>query len=199
MPRKGPVIFAVAPHANQFVDPMMLLVTCGRKVGFLTAKKSMDKFWIGMFARAFNSIPVIRPQDLAQVGIGKIHLSKDNPLKLFGKSTNFTKQMGKRYLITLASGESSEVAEVINHNELLLSREFSSDASITLLTSTDKSGNFVGTEYKITPHVDQSSMFNEVVSRLVKRGAIGIFPEGGSHDRPNMLPLKPGVSMMVIY
>ena len=35
IPVSGPVLFAVAPHANQFVDPMMLLVTCGRPVGFL--------------------------------------------------------------------------------------------------------------------------------------------------------------------
>jgi glycerol-3-phosphate O-acyltransferase/dihydroxyacetone phosphate acyltransferase len=35
VPLKGPVILAVAPHANQFVDPMMLVVTCGADVGFL--------------------------------------------------------------------------------------------------------------------------------------------------------------------
>lgn len=55
IPKEGPVLFAVAPHANQFIDPLMLLTTSDRKIGFLAAKKSMDKFWIGMFARWFNS------------------------------------------------------------------------------------------------------------------------------------------------
>jgi glycerol-3-phosphate O-acyltransferase/dihydroxyacetone phosphate acyltransferase len=35
VPLKGPVILAVAPHANQFVDPMLLMVTCGADVSFL--------------------------------------------------------------------------------------------------------------------------------------------------------------------
>jgi 1-acyl-sn-glycerol-3-phosphate acyltransferase len=35
IPKDGPVLFAVAPHSNQFVDPLLLINTCGRKVGFL--------------------------------------------------------------------------------------------------------------------------------------------------------------------
>ena len=48
-PAGTPVIFVVAPHANQFVDPIMLLTTCGRKVGFLVAAKSMRKSYISFF------------------------------------------------------------------------------------------------------------------------------------------------------
>jgi len=55
IPEKGPVIFVVAPHANQFIDPLMVLRTCGRQIGFLAAKKSMDRRWIGKFARALNA------------------------------------------------------------------------------------------------------------------------------------------------
>jgi glycerol-3-phosphate O-acyltransferase/dihydroxyacetone phosphate acyltransferase len=61
VPDEGPVLFVVAPHANQFIDPLLLVMTCGRKVGFLAvyiinkAKKSMDRFWIGLFGRCFNS------------------------------------------------------------------------------------------------------------------------------------------------
>jgi glycerol-3-phosphate O-acyltransferase/dihydroxyacetone phosphate acyltransferase len=35
VPEEGPVLFVVAPHANQFIDPLLLVMTCGRKVGFL--------------------------------------------------------------------------------------------------------------------------------------------------------------------
>jgi glycerol-3-phosphate O-acyltransferase / dihydroxyacetone phosphate acyltransferase len=43
IPKEGPVIFVCAPHANQFVDPLLLIKHAGRQVGFLAAKKSMDK------------------------------------------------------------------------------------------------------------------------------------------------------------
>ncbi len=92
VPKEGPVLFCVAPHANQFVDPIMLVITCGRSVGFLAvewhldkkAKKSMDKFWIGLFARWLNSIPVERPQDLLKTGAGLVFMDPANPLVLRG-------------------------------------------------------------------------------------------------------------------
>jgi glycerol-3-phosphate O-acyltransferase/dihydroxyacetone phosphate acyltransferase len=89
IPKEGPLLFAIAPHSNQFVDPLILTITCGRNVGFLAAKKSMDKFWIGMFARFLNSISVERPQDLAKVGTGLVYLDKTNPLILRGINSNF--------------------------------------------------------------------------------------------------------------
>lgn len=46
IPSEGPVLFVVAPHANQFVDPLMVITSCGREVGFLIAKKSMRLVWI---------------------------------------------------------------------------------------------------------------------------------------------------------
>jgi glycerol-3-phosphate O-acyltransferase/dihydroxyacetone phosphate acyltransferase len=164
----------------------------------------MDKFWIGLFARAFNSIPVVRPQDLQCSGTGTIFSKDDIPLKLYGVNTKFKKELTKRCYIALPNGESVEVVSIISDNEALLKNQFTNDASVTQLTALDKDGKRSGSSYKITPYVDQSGMFNEVVSRLTKNKAVGIFPEGlfylilgGSHDRPNMLPLKPGVAMMV--
>jgi glycerol-3-phosphate O-acyltransferase/dihydroxyacetone phosphate acyltransferase len=52
--------------------------------------------------------------------------------------------------------------------------------------------------YKITPFVDQAEMFAKVTERLVQGGCVGIFPEGGSHDRPELLPLKAGVTIMAL-
>ena len=40
------------------------------------------------------------------------------------------------------------------------------------------------------PRVDQSAMFADVYQALEAGTAVGIFPEGGSHDRPSLLPLK---------
>ena len=52
--------------------------------------------------------------------------------------------------------------------------------------------------FKIHPLLDQSSVFEAVFERLERGNAIGIFPEGGSHDRTELLPLKGGVSIMAL-
>lgn len=41
-------------------------------------------------------------------------------------------------------------------------------------------------------------MYAQVYKRLQEGGSIGIFPEGGSHDRTDLLPLKAGVSIMAL-
>lgn len=38
-------------------------------------------------------------------------------------------------------------------------------------------------EYDIFKRVDQSNVYSKVLNKLEKGGCIGIFPEGGSHDR----------------
>lgn len=38
--------------------------------------------------------------------------------------------------------------------------------------------------------VDQSKMFSSVHAALANGSCIGIFPEGGSHDNTDLLPLK---------
>jgi glycerol-3-phosphate O-acyltransferase/dihydroxyacetone phosphate acyltransferase len=90
------------------------------------------------------------------------------------------------------------VAEVISDVALRLTKPFDGEAAITALTVVDETGNIIGSEFKLVPHVDQSSMFNSVVDRLAKNQAVGIFPEGGSHDRSEMLPLKAGVAIMAL-
>lgn len=41
-------------------------------------------------------------------------------------------------------------------------------------------------------------MFASVWNQLSEGVCIGIFPEGGSHDRPDLLPLKAGVAIMAL-
>lgn len=41
-------------------------------------------------------------------------------------------------------------------------------------------------------------MYSAVYQKLIDGGCIGIFPEGGSHDRTDLLPLKAGVSIMAL-
>lgn len=41
-------------------------------------------------------------------------------------------------------------------------------------------------------------MYTSVYQKLIDGGCVGIFPEGGSHDRTDLLPLKAGVSIMAL-
>ena len=52
--------------------------------------------------------------------------------------------------------------------------------------------------FKIIPKLDQTHVYQSVMSRLISGSSIGIFPEGGSHDRSELLPIKAGVSIMAL-
>lgn len=41
-------------------------------------------------------------------------------------------------------------------------------------------------------------MYEAVWNTLAAHKAVGIFPEGGSHDRTDLLPLKAGVCIMAL-
>jgi hypothetical protein len=79
------------------------------------------------------------------------------------------------------------VAEVISDTEFKLKEPFSTDGELT--------GEF---EFKITPHVDQSGLFEAVYSKLGSGMPVAIFPEGGSHDQTHLLELKAGISVMAL-
>lgn len=47
------------------MDPILVMDHCPRDIGWLVAAASMKRRVVGTFARALNSIPVARPQDMA--------------------------------------------------------------------------------------------------------------------------------------
>ncbi|KAI8917266.1 hypothetical protein DFJ77DRAFT_459763 [Powellomyces hirtus] len=193
IPLAGPVIFCVAPHANQFVDPVMLLLNCKRRVGFLAAKKSMDKPHIGIPGRIAGAIPVVRPQDLVQKGQGKLLFNPEAPSLFRGEKTSFKKQLHPRAVIKLTKDMGQyEVVEVVSDTEVRIKKPIVDTAVLEYLAAEK------GVDYKVIPHVDQSEMFDSVTERLERGGCVGIFPEGGSHDRPELLPLKAGVTIMAL-
>ncbi|CAI2163339.1 6790_t:CDS:2 [Funneliformis geosporum] len=195
VPKEGPVIFVAAPHANQFVDPLILMRHCQRHVSFLIAEKSMRRKYIGAMARAVHAIPVNRPQDSAQVGKGRIQLlnRKTDPTRITGIGTAFTQQLqvGSRIALPMDHG-SSEVKEILSDTELVIKREFKEINALNMLTDPE------GTPYKCFPHIDHSQVYKIVFDTLKLGHCIGIFPEGGSHDRTEILPLKAGVTIMAL-
>ncbi|KAF5358270.1 hypothetical protein D9756_001598 [Leucocoprinus leucothites] len=210
IPRDGPVIFVGAPHNNQFLDPLLLSLEVyretHRQVQFLTAAKSMDRQWIGFFARLMDSIPVARAADSAIPAAGRVWLSPDDPCLVLGEGTQFTKDFSPKMQIMLPKSVNSavaEVSEVLSDTELKIKREFGGDsgkgtARIREHVVELRQEGIPGLEFKKMPYVDQQSMYRHVYQCLNEGGSIGIFPEGGSHDRTDLLPLKAGVSIMAL-
>ncbi|KAF2720368.1 hypothetical protein K431DRAFT_285852 [Polychaeton citri CBS 116435] len=218
IPRRGPVIFVGAPHANQFVDPLILMRTvrhdAGRRIAFLIAEKSMRRRFVGFLAGLMNSVSVGRAMDSKKSAQGKIRFkSLDEQDVIEGlDGADFTSdQFMKSGLLVLPSVNSesanAEIAEIRGPTEILLKKPFKGEVAFKQLTGQDLDGplrkdvdlsNFGGTKFSVAPHVDQSAVYDSVFRRMEEGGCIGIFPEGGSHDRTELLPLKAGVAIMAL-
>lgn len=137
----------------------------------------------------------MRPQDLAKPGKGRIQLlnRKSDPLRITGIDTNFTQQLHVRDSIVLPKNVGqSEVVEIVSDTEIIIKREFKDLKSLELLTQND------GTVFKCVPHIEQEDAYNTVYDELNNGRCITIFPEGGSHDRAEMLPLKGKIGVIYI-
>ncbi|TIC18191.1 hypothetical protein E3Q13_02064 [Wallemia mellicola] len=207
IPKKNtPVIFVAAPHHNQFLDALLLssevIRASNRKLSFLTADKSMNRFFIGEMARAMEAIPVKRAADDAKPGIGTIYMKSGQPdTKVYGLDTKFTSQLEPKMSISLSNslgGATAEVLEVISDTELSLKKPLNKDIAVNALLSVGDSHPQQAIKYKVLPFIDQEQMYKSVYDKLKSGGCIGIFPEGGSHDRSDLLPLKAGVTVMAL-
>ncbi|KAL1508277.1 hypothetical protein AB1Y20_004392 [Prymnesium parvum] len=184
-PEGAPCIFVCAPHANQFLDPFVVQYAVGRAdLCFLAAAKTMRRRFIGAMARIVESVPVERAQDLVFKGMGEVWLSPEDRQTLLGRGTKFCTQLKPGDTVTFG-GQSLVVGAI------------ASDESLTLKKSAEQQASG-WSSFKVTPRVDQSAMFTAVSEALFAGKAIGIFPEGGSHDQPNLLPLKAGIAIMAI-
>ncbi|KAF7728361.1 hypothetical protein EC973_006302 [Apophysomyces ossiformis] len=142
-----------------------------------------------------HAIPVIRPQDIAETGAGRIQLlnPKTEPLRISGSDTRFLSQVRPKDAIFLPSNAGKlEVSRVISDTELEIKTEIREKRALNVLTRPE------GSAYKCVPHVEQDSVYERVYDELNNGECITIFPEGGSHDRAEMLPLKAGVTIMAL-
>ena len=201
IPRKGPVIFVGAPHHNQFLDPLLVASEArqvGRRVSFLIAQKSTERPFIGRLSRMLQSIPVRRPADDAKKGKGvlTLHPSGD-PTLLQGIGTSFTEQMEARGQIVLPKETeyaTVDIVEVLSDTEVRIKKPFTEESALQALKGELPAYRHMkGSPYKCFPYVNQTEMYSSVYKQLSDGGCLCIFPEGGSHDRTDLLPLKAGV------
>lgn len=194
IPIYGPVLF-IGNHANQFIDSVVMLSTCQRTISFLIAEKSYNRRIIGDIAWAMGGLPVARAQDSAKTGQGTIlfhdmtaEIDGIKSQRVIGRGTKFTKDINEKDKISIG-GLSNQlpVLRVID------------DETMDIDTSTLTSTNELPTEnvpFVIFKRVDQKKVYEKVLAKFAAGGAIGVFPEGGSHDRPDLLPLKVGIALM---
>jgi glycerol-3-phosphate O-acyltransferase/dihydroxyacetone phosphate acyltransferase len=208
LPRHGPMIFTIN-HANQFVDAAVVLGTCGSdfKVSYIMAEASWNRPIIGDLARALDVVPVKRAQDDAVAGMGTIQFEKittttttteDSTQKrlkvLGGADTTFlsTVHIGDK-ILPQGTPTGLKVIEVIDDNTLIVDI---ANVSEEVLETTFYKSDGPSLKFSILKHVDLHVVFEKVLDRLATSGVVGIFPEGGSHDRTDLLPLKVGVALI---
>lgn len=191
IPLYGPVIFT-GNHANQFIDSVVMLSTCQRTISYLIAEKSWKRRIIGDIAWAMGAVPVKRPMDSAfNPSCGTITLQHQQQLNNEDISNLEAKGFETKFLKELAVGDKIMVH---GSSELLKVTKISSDTSMTLAGNSKPSEE--ASTFSIMKKLDQKDMYKKVLSKLASGGTIGIFPEGGSHDRTDLLPLKAGVSII---
>ncbi|KAJ5732736.1 hypothetical protein N7493_004217 [Penicillium malachiteum] len=223
IPRRGPIIIVAAPHANQFVDSLVLMRVirseAHRRISWLIAEKSFRRKFIGLLARGIGTLPVARAMDNLKPGTGTIYLPDpvNEPTLLRGVGTNFEgpgfEVEGTIALPTInGTSHSTAIAEIRGPEELVLKKAFKHRDALGQLTGRqdidsdgkftgdagDQNSDFKGSKFKVAPHVDQTAVYKAVFARLNAGGCVGIFPEGGSHDRTTLLPLKAGVALMAL-
>lgn len=221
IPRKGPVLFVAAPHANQFVDPLILMRTvrhdARRRIAFLVAEKSMRRKFVGFAASLVGAVPVGRALDLKKPAQGIIYIPdpEGDPTLVRGEGTNFEdSQYMVGGLLVLPSFQNTaanaEIQEILGPNEIRLKKPFKGEVAEQQLAGLDPKNPDAhlngdgsekpkkGSKFNVAPHVDQHAVYDAVFDRVAEGGCIGIFPEGGSHDRTELLPLKAGLAIMAL-
>ncbi|CAD0088578.1 unnamed protein product, partial [Aureobasidium vineae] len=193
VPRNGPVIIVAAPHANQFVDPLILMRVlrreAQRRICFLIAEKSMKRRFIGWGARMVGSVPVGRALDLKKPAEGKIYLPdpEGDPTLLKGIGTHFDNKdifMVGGVLALPSFGNkfaNTEIKEILGPNEIRLKKPYSGNVALRQLTGQDVKDakaeakltqGFEGTKFEVAPHVDQGEVYSSVFQKLHEGGCI---------------------------
>ena len=193
IPMEGPTILC-CNHSNQFMDAMLLISRCPRPLSFCFAASSYNKPIIGYLAKKINVIPVYRAEDSKIQGKGKIIMTSDTDIQ--GFNTKFISEVKKNknfklgiHSLLIKKKYKLTVEKVIDEEHI----KVRSDPKLYEIFKKEGKQNF----YYI-PKVDNSLMFRETTQKLKEGKAICIFPEGTSHDRTNLLQLKPGVAYMAL-
>jgi len=193
MPLEGPTILC-CNHSNQFMDAMLIISQCPRPLSFCFAASSYNKPIVGYLAKKINVIPVYRAEDSKVQGKGQIIMTSETDIQGFG--TKFISEMKNNknfklgiHSLLIPKKFKLMVEKVIDEEHI----KVKADPKVyEELKKLDKQNFFY------IPRLDNSFMFKETCKKLQEGKAICIFPEGTSHDRTDLLQLKPGVAYIAL-
>ena len=193
MPMEGPTILC-CNHSNQFMDAMLIISKCPRPLSFCFAASSYSKPIVGYLAKKINVIPVYRAEDAKVKGKGTIIMTSDTDIQ--GFNTKFISEVknNKNFKLGIHSlrikKEYKLMVEKVIDEEHIKVR--SNPKVYDALKKMDKQN------FYYLPKIDNSFMFKESCKKLKEGKAVCIFPEGTSHDRTDLLELKPGVAYIAL-
>lgn len=213
MPPKGvPTLVVCAPHANQFIDPSLVMVKTrqmaqgsrSRQVCHIMAEVSLKKKIFGLFGRLTGAIAVPRAQDNLKFVDGRVKIYapdlENEPRLIKGRvdgdgldNPGFTRFTPKSLIGLPNFLGNAQIESIPDDYTILLRQPFKFQENPTTRALLEG-----GTSFKYADKIDNSKTFQNVFDHLHTKGCVGIFPEGGSHDRPSMLPLKAGVAIMAL-
>lgn len=143
------------------------------------------------FHSLFVPVPVKRAQDSAMSGMGTVismtRVENEDVLQVQGKDTLFTTECKVGDKIR-PPGTATQFK--------IVSLESDTEMTVDAVDIADEEIPQNVTSFDILRRVDQKVVYEKVLDKLASGGAIGIFPEGGSHDRTELLPLKVGVALI---
>ncbi len=120
--------------------------------------------------------------------------------KIIGTNTKFTTQIKPKDKIRFKNCPNGlKVKSIQSDTEMIATgnnSEFGHDQYQSLLDDEDGNNVNIHVQYELLKRIEQSQVYEKVIGKLADEGAIGIFPEGGSHDRTDLLPLKAGVALI---
>ena len=105
--------------------------------------------------------------------------------RLRGTDSLFLKELSIGDFVSIGDSVIGTVEQVVSN-------------SLAILHSTKPIRSIREEKFLILPKIDHSRMYQQVTDRLAAGGAIGIFPEGGSHDQPFLQPFHSGVAIMAL-
>lgn len=203
LPNRGGT-FVVGKHSNQFMDAIVLLGTLPRIPRFLIADKSLKMPIVGHFARFVRGVGVKRAQDLAFKGRGKI-IAIENDKK---ENNSITEIPPDSHVLKVEGNESTkfhielklgDTIKILNHSIKVI-RIVSNGVfyGIKLSDADVLNESGLNLQYTVLPKIDQNVVYSKVNTLMGQGGCVAIFPEGGSHDQPKLIPLKAGVAIMAL-
>eukprot|EP00980_Cylindrotheca_fusiformis_P025642 scaffold14307_cov177-Cylindrotheca_fusiformis.AAC.6 len=182
------------------MDAVTLLSTCQHRVSYLMAEASYKRRIIGDIAWALDVVPVKRAQDSAKPGVGKVLFHKDESrseeeslvLSVTGTGTSFSEHLKVGDKIRpVGTAIGVKVTEIIDDSKLIVDGSDIPPNEYETVFSKKEPNDF-----DVLKKIDQKIVYQKVLDKLASDGCIGIFPEGGSHDRTDLLPLKVGIALI---